>query len=174
MQLEDYFEIGYIIKPHGLKGAINIQFDVDDPGQYTGMESVVVKIDDNLIPFFISSLQINGNKGILSLEDVHTIEQANELKSGTLLLPLELLPKLDNNQFYYHDVIGYFLVDQVHGKLGEIENIFAGGNQDLISMRYHEKEVLIPVNNTIVGEANHDKREVYVHLPEGLLDIYLT
>lgn len=173
MQLEDYFEIGYIIKPHGLKGAINIQFDVDDPGQYTGMESVVVKIDDNLIPFFISSLQINGNKGILSLEDVHTIEQANELKSGTLLLPLELLPKLDDNQFYYHDVIGYFLVDQVHGKLGAIENIFAGGNQDLISMRFREKEVLIPVNNTIVGEANHDKKEVYVHLPDGLLDIYL-
>lgn len=173
MQLEDYFEIGYIIKPHGLKGAINIQFDVDDPGQYTGMESVVVKIDDNLIPFFISSLQINGNKGILSLEDVHTIEQANELKSGTLLLPLELLPKLDDNQFYYHDVIGYILVDQVHGKLGAIENIIAGGNQDLISMRYREKEVLIPVNNTIVGEANHDKKEVYVHLPDGLLDIYL-
>ena len=173
MQLEDYFEIGYVIKPHGLKGALNIQFDVDEPGQYTGMESVVVKIDDNLIPFFISSLQINGNKGILTLEDVHTIEQANELKSGTLLLPLELLPKLDADQFYYHDVIGYFIVDQEKGKLGTIENIFSGGNQDLISMRYLEKEVLIPVNNTIVGEANHEKKEVYIHLPEGLLDIYL-
>jgi len=173
MQLDSYFEIGYIIKPHGLKGAINIQLDVDDPGKYKGMESVVVKIDNNLIPFFISSLQINGNKGILFLQDIKTVDQANELKSCPLLLPLELLPQLEENQFYYHDVIGYTLVDNIKGNLGVIENIYTGGNQDLIVMKYQEKEVLITVNSEIVGQANHDKKEVHVRLPEGLLEIYL-
>ena len=173
MQLDNYFEIGYIIKPHGLKGAINIHLDVDDPGKYKGMESVVVNIDNNLIPFFISSIQINGNKGILFLQDIKTVDQANELKSCPLLLPIELLPQLEENQFYYHDVIGYTLVDDIKGNLGVIENIYTGGNQDLIVMKYQEKEVLIPVNNEIVIQANHDKKEVHVRLPEGLLEIYL-
>lgn len=173
MQLEDYFEIGYILRPHGLKGAVNIQFDVDDPEKYKKMESVVVNIDNNLIPFFISSIQINGNKGILHLQDIQSVDQANELKSSTLLLPIELLPKLRDDQFYYHEVIGFNIVDKNKGKLGTIENIYTGGNQDLISMKYLGKEVLIPINDEIVKEANYDKKEVYIHLPEGLLDIYI-
>lgn len=173
MQLEDYFEIGFVLKPHGLKGAVNIQFDVDDPTEYKKMESVVVKIDNNLIPFFISSLQINGNKGIISFKDIETIGQAHELKSCSLLLPLERLPVLGENQFYYHDVIGYTLLDNTKGELGVIENIITGGNQDLISMKYQDKEVLIPINDEIVGDANHENKEVYVSLPDGLLEIYL-
>lgn len=173
MQLDDYFEIGFILRPHGLKGAVHIQLDVDDPSKYKGMESIVVRIGDNLVPFFISSLQINGKKGIMSLKDIRTIDQANELKSCSLLLPIQLLPKLDDDQFYYHDVIGYTIVDEIEGKLGTIENVFTEGNQDLISMNYKNKEILIPVSDQIVRKADHEKKEVLVNLPVGLLDIYL-
>ena len=137
------------------------------------MESVIVKIGDNLVPFFISSLQINGEKGILRLEDVTTIDEAKELKSCTLLLPLAQLPKLSDDQFYFHEVIGYKIVDRDKGNLGSIENIFSGGNQDLISMKYKDKEVLIPINDELVGRADHYKKEIHVSLPEGLLEIYL-
>lgn len=173
MLLDDYFEIGFILKPHGLKGALNIQLDVDDPTAYKKMESVIVKVGSNLIPFFISSLQINGKKGILSLEDVDSIDAATELNSCALLLPIGQLPKLGKNQFYYHEVIGYTIVDKTHGSLGILEQIISGGNQDLISMLYNEKEVLIPINDEIVSRADHSNKEVHVALPDGLLDIYL-
>ncbi|MCG8305996.1 MAG: ribosome maturation factor RimM [Cytophagales bacterium] len=173
MKLEDCFEIGFILKPHGLKGAVNIHLDVDDPEKYGKLESVIVRKGNELIPFLVSSLHINGNKGILHFEDVHSVEEAMQLKSATLMLPLSLLPKLNNDQFYYHDVIGYTICDRSLGKLGTIEQIFTGGNQDLISMKYKDKEVLIPVSNEIVGSADHEKNEVNVNLPDGLLDIYL-
>lgn len=173
MQLDECFEIGFIRKPHGLKGALSIQLDVDDPEKYSNMESVIVKVGDNLIPFFISSFQIHENKGILELEDINTVEEALQLKSCSLLLPIDLLPKLEEGQFYYHDIIGYSIVDKSAGKLGHVQNVYTGGNQDLIVMKYKEKEVLIPVSNEIVGEADHEKRELVVLLPDGLLDIYL-
>lgn len=173
MQLDDYFEIGYILKPHGLNGAVNIRMDADDPMKYKGMESVIVKIGNNLVPFFVKQLKINGKKGILHLEDVNSKEGADELKSCLLLLPLDQLPKLSGNQFYYHDVIGYKVVDHNIGGLGVIENIFTDGNQDLISMKYKGKEVLIPVSDDVVSRADHSKKEVHVMLPTGLLEIYL-
>ncbi len=174
MELDECFEIGFILKPHGLKGALSIQLDVDDPEKYTKMESVIVKINNNLIPFFITSLKIQGQKGILTLEDVNSLEEAERLKSCSLLLPLNLLPKLKKNQFYYHEVIGYRIFDQSKGALGTIEYVFTAGNQDLISMKHQGKEVLIPVNNEIVLNADHEKKEVRVHLPDGLLEIYLS
>jgi len=173
MSPDDCFEIGYILKPHGLKGALNILLDVDDPKKYSEMESVIIKIGDNLVPFFVSNLKLNGNKGILQLQDIDTIEQADNLKSCTLLLPVEMLPVLEQGQFYYHDIIGYKIVDQSLGTLGNIENIFTQGMQDLISMKYKGKDILIPVNDEIVGSANHDQRILYVNLPEGLLEIYM-
>ena len=173
MLLDDYFEIGYILKPHGLKGAVNIQLDVDDPEKYKKMESVILKIGDDLVPFLITSLKLNGNKGILQLQDINTKEQAESIKSSTLFLPLDLLPKLQKGQFYYHEVIGYEIVDENSGKLGIIEDVITGGLQDLISMKYKGKEVLIPVNDEIVGHADFNKRLVFVRLPDGLLEIYL-
>jgi 16S rRNA processing protein RimM len=173
MQLDDYFEIGYILKPHGLKGAINILLDVDDPSKYAKMESVVVKIGEQLVPFLVSSLQIYGNKATMQFEEINSVEEAQKLKSCTLMLPLEQLPKLENGKFYYHDVIGYQITDKELGQLGPIENIITGGNQDLITMIYKNKEILIPVSKEIVLSANHEKKEVVVHLPDGLLNIYL-
>ena len=173
MSLENYFEIGRIIKPHGLKGALNIQFDVDDPAEYSEMESVLVENDSDLIPFFISTLQINGNKGIIKLEEINAIDEANELKKCRLFLPIETLPKLNDDQFYYHDVIGYTITDKIAGKLGAIKNIFTGGNQDLIEMSYKGKDILIPIADDIVGKADHQQKQLFVDLPDGLLDIYL-
>jgi len=173
MMLEDYYEIGFVLKPHGLKGAVTIQFDVDSPAQYNGMESVIVKMGENLVPFFISSLHISGNKGIMQFEEVLTIEEAEKLKSCPLLLPIEVLPKLKDGQFYFHEVIGYRVIDEHYGALGTIENILSGGNQDLISMKYKEAEVLIPIAKDIVLRANHSDKQMMVRLPEGLLEIYL-
>lgn len=172
MELDDCFEIGYILKPNGLKGGVSIQLDTDDPSKYQEMESVIVKIGDNLVPFLIADIQINGSKGMLWFEDIKTLEDAEQLKSCKLLLPLELLPKLEKDQFYYHEVIGYQVVDQTRGKLGIIENIFSAGKQDLISMNFNGKEVLIPIAPEIVLRAVHSKKEVEVNLPQGLLEIY--
>ena len=173
MMLDNYFEIGYVLKPHGLKGAISIWMDVDDPGKYTKMESVVIQVDNNPIPFFISTAQFHGKKDILQLEDITDLEGAARLKGCKLLLPLTQLPSLQTGQFYYHEVIGYQIEDINLGKLGIIQNIFSGGNQDLISMLYQDREVLIPINDETVGQADHQNKVVFVTLPQGLLDIYL-
>ncbi len=173
MTPDECFELGYIVRPHGLKGALHIHLDVDDPTKYIKMESVFVLIAGNLVPFFVKSLQINGVKGILELKDVNSSEDAQALKSCPLYMPLTLLPKLKKGQFYYHQVIGYTVVDNIKGPLGQIEYIFSSGAQDIINMKYLEKDVLVPVSNEIVFHADHEKKEVYVQLPDGLLEIYL-
>lgn len=173
MTPDECFELGYIVRPHGLKGALQIHLDVDDPAKYSKMESVFILSGGNLVPFFIKSIQINGVKGILELDDVKSAEEAQVLKSCPLYLPLTLLPRLKKGQFYYHQVIGYTVVDKLQGPLGTIDGVFSSGAQDIINMNFREKEVLVPVSNEIVLYADHDLKQVHVQLPDGLLDIYL-
>lgn len=176
MRIDDCYQLGYVTKPHGLRGEVHIFLDVDLPEAYNNLESVFVaykNASQTLVPFFIDTFKLSGNKAIVKFEDIDTIDQAEALKGAQLCLPLETLPKLQEGQFYYHEVIGYTVHDQKEGKLGVIKEIYALAGQDVIAMEYRGKEVLIPVNDAIVRSADHEKRIVHVQLPEGLLDIYL-
>lgn len=176
MRIDDCYQLGYVTKPHGLHGEVHLFLDVDFPEAYNNLESVFVaykNVPQALVPFFIETLKLSGNKAIVKFEDIDTIEQAEALKEAQLYLPLDTLPKLQEGQFYYHEVIGYTVQDQKEGQLGVIKEVYVLAGQDAIAMEYQGKEVLIPVNNAIVLSADHEKQVVHVQLPEGLLDIYL-
>lgn len=173
MNIDECFQLGYVIKRHGLSGEVNIFLDVDFPQEYQELESVFVEINDKLIPFFIDSLILKGNKAIVRFEDVNTVEGAEELKGKRLYLPISNLPQLDEGQFYFHEVIGYQVVDVVAGAIGEVTDIYSSPQQDLLAVDHQGKEILIPVIDDIVRKADHNKKELQVTLPEGLLDIYL-
>jgi 16S rRNA processing protein RimM len=174
MKLDDCFELGYIIKPHGIKGGIHIFLDVDDPLAYKNMGTVYIDFNNNLIPYFFSSLEIKGKKAIAFFKDVSNIEEAEELKSRKLYLPLSELPKLKEDQFYYHEVIGYQISDKTMGMLGVLEAIYTKSAQDLFSMKYQGKEVLIPVTDAVFLTVDHKQKILFVDLPEGLVDLYLN
>ncbi|MEQ8926918.1 MAG: ribosome maturation factor RimM [Fulvivirga sp.] len=173
MNIDACYQLGYVIKKHGTHGEISAFIDADFPEEYSELESVFVEINKKLVPFFIESIQIRGNKAVIKFEDVNGHEEAYELKSCGLFLPLNTLPKLDSDQFYYHEIHGYHIQDNQKGMLGIIKDVVTTSMQDLIVMEYQDKEVLIPVNNEIIGKVDHQEKVLYVTLPEGLLDVYL-
>ena len=173
MDVDDCYQLGYIIKPHGIKGEVGILLDVDFPQHYKNLESVFVEIDQKLVPFFIANISIKKNKAVVKFEDVESIEAATALKGHSLYLPLGQLPKLKGNRFYYHEVIGFEVLDIKHGRLGTVSTVYSLPNQDLLAVMYQQKEVLIPVKDEIITGVERVAGEIHVKLPEGLLEVYL-
>ena len=56
MHVDDCYQLGYIVKPHGLKGEVQIFIDSDDPQAYQNLELVFVQQGQQLVPFFIESI----------------------------------------------------------------------------------------------------------------------
>ena len=174
MNQEECFQLGYVLKTHGVQGEVTFVLDVDNPEEYTQLDSVFIEINGKLVPFFIDTIQIQNDKAIVRLEDVNSLPKAQNIVGCSLYLPLNNLPRLEENQFYYHEIVDYTIVDEEKGILGLIINVYELPHQDLIAMRYQEKEVLIPITDEIVTGVDHKKKELYVVLPEGLLEIYLN
>ena len=174
MKVEDCFEFGYVAKLHGYKGEVVLVLDVDDPSAYKSLDSVFVQLKGKLVPYFVEALRLQGDKATVKLEDVDSQEAAQALVGNALFLPLSKLPQLAEDQFYYHEIIGYRLVDATLGPLGEVTDVYELPQQAVIAMNYQGKEVLVPISDEIVLKANHARRELEVNLPEGLLDIYLA
>ena len=104
MNISDCYCLGRITKPWGVKGQLVLFLDVDSPDDYLDLDSAFVEIKGQLVPHFFHIDNINGNKAVATFEDL-TPEQAGALVGHELYLPLDLLPKLDGNRFYFHEVV---------------------------------------------------------------------
>ena len=174
MNVNECFELGYIAKTHGLKGELMVVLDVDNPQKYSGLDSFFVQLQGQLIPYFMEHYNLQGGRAIVKLEEVDSLDAAKNLVGSKLYLPLDNLPKLRKGQFYYHQVLGYQIVDAQKGPLGTVSAIYDMPGNDLLAMDYQGREVLIPMNGGIMGHADHAAKTLLVHLPEGLLEVYMN
>ncbi len=173
MEFDDYFFLGRLLKPHGFDGKLNAYFDVDYPAEYENLKMVYVQINNNLIPYFVDHIQFLNNKAIIGFQDVNKLEEAESLAQKELYLPLEELPEKTGNKFYFHEVIGFNVIDKAFGLIGPIKDILEYPNQAVMQVFYKQDEVLIPVSSEIITKVDRKKKEIQIVAPEGLLDIYI-
>lgn len=175
MTINDCFFLGKVTKPHGIKGEVVLWLDVDVPEHYASMDSVFLNIKDDLVPFFIDNIQIRGKKSIARFEDIDTIEKTQPLIGLDMYLPLNVLPKLEGNKFYYHEVVGYAVFDiRTNKNVGALKAIYEGSGQDLMAIETEGVEVLIPIVDEIILKVDHEQKQISVDLPEGLMEVYLN
>ena len=174
MKIEDCFQLGYIVKPHGIHGALTIFLDTDTPEYYKELESVYVEYQQKLVPFFIESYKPAGNKATIKFQDIDGIDVAARYKGCAIYLPLDRLPKLKEDQFYYHEIVGYRVVDLKVGEIGNVKYIYEANGNDLFAIDYKSKEILVPINDEFIEKLNKKNKTIYLSLPDGLLDLYLN
>ncbi len=175
MQVDDCYQLGYVIKPHGLNGELQFLLDVDSPQEYSALESVFVLQGQQLVPFFIESIAVRGNKAIVALEEVESVDEAWALKGAELYLPLAVLPELPDDQYYYHDLVGFALEKESGELIGEIQSVLDAGAQDLLQVKHTSgKEVLVPLTDELIVKVDKTGRKLIMNLPEGLIEVYLN
>jgi len=167
--------VGVITRPQGIKGNVNVYLDVDDPKEYAEMESVFVEINKSLVPFFIDHLQLRGkNQAVVKFEGIDTEADAAKMVNAQLFLPIDVLPKLKGNKFYYHEITGYTVVDTRHGEIGHVTEVLEYPNNPLLEINFNGKDVLIPIRDEVIHNVDRENRKISITAPEGLIDIYLT
>lgn len=171
MNIETCYKIGYIIKPHGLKGQVTISLDPEAPDDFTPIETIFVESHERLLPYFIEAISLKGNKAFLKLEEVNTPEEAKEISKSAIYLPKSLRPKSGRGEFYDDEVIGFEVSDSEAGSLGKIVEVIQAGPNKLLSVDCHGKEVLIPLNSPFILGINKSRKKITVTLPAGFLEI---
>src|SRR5688572_1458766 len=174
MRKEDCFYLGKIVKKYGFKGELLAKLDTDEPGLYKDLESVFIAIGDDLVPFFIEKSSLHKSKLLrMRIEDVDDEAAADALIKSELYLPMDMLPKLSGNQFYFHEIIGYTMIDVEFGDVGEITAVNDSGAQPLFEVQKGDKQILIPISDEFIVRLDRTKREIVVQTPEGLIELYL-
>ena len=174
MQKENCFYLGKIVRKYSFKGELLIKLDTDEPEMFTEMESVFVEKNKNLIPFFIERSALHKSTLLrVKFEDVDSEGDADSLMNLHLYLPLNMLPELTGNRFYFHEIIGYTIEDKSFGKVGIVTGVNDGTAQALFEIDREGKEILIPINDDIIKNVDRNTKTILLDVPSGLIELYL-
>jgi 16S rRNA processing protein RimM len=172
MKKEDCFYLGKIVKKYSFKGELILKLDTDQPEIYENIDTIFVDLGNSLVPYFIeSSLFQKGNHMRLRLEEVDNESDAETLLKRDVYLPMDLLPKLEGNQFYYHEIEGFEVEDLNYGHVGTVDSVNDSSAQPLFVIRTKKGEILIPMVDDFIQSIDRKEKKIVIATPEGLIDM---
>ncbi len=175
MRKEDCFYLGKIVSKYSYKGEVLVKIDTDEPEIYENMESVLIAMKGgNLVPFFIDRCRLHKSLLLrIDFEEIKDEPAADRIMGHELFLPLSMLPKLEGDKFYFHEIIGFAVEDAVHGNIGKITGINDTTSQAIFEVEKEGKQLLIPMTEEIFRGLDRNHKIVHVSTPDGLVDLYL-
>ena len=174
MTTKDCFYLGKIVKKYSFKGELLAKLDTDEPNIYENLDTIFIDVNGTLIPFFIEKSQLHKSDLLrLKFEDVSCEADADALLKSDLYLPLDLLPKLQGNKFYFHEVINFQIIDENFGPVGNVKGVNDTTAQALFEVDRDGIEILIPVNDDFIIKLDKINKTIIVNTPPGLIKLYL-
>jgi 16S rRNA processing protein RimM len=174
--MDEYIEIGYTKKCHGVKGELKIQVEDNYLEDFLKAKVVFIEIKGRHVPHFIENVR-SGNDLLLKLEEVDSKNVAHELTSKTMFLQPKQVLKKEEREFEvesnleFEKYVDYTIWDMEQGEIGKIKEVVEFPQQEMAIIFQNEKEILIPLNESLIEKIEDKKQCIYMNLPEGLLEL---
>jgi len=163
---------GKITKPHGIKGAFKIYPLTDDPERFSRLSKVVlVGPGGDRRDCSIISVQRQNQMVIIRCREMEQLEELAPFVGGTLQIPDEEAIELPEGSYFQHDLVGMSVTLENGERIGEIKEIWNAGKNDLLVIRGKNREILVPVVESMIVKVDMKNRKITIRPVEGLLDL---
>lgn len=170
--MTEYLNVGKIVNTHGIRGEVRVISQTDFAEERYEKGATLILFRDRKAPLelTVASHRKHKNFDLLTFEGYPNINDVEAFRDGVLKVSKDNLGTLEENEFYYHEIIGLEVVedDKVIGKVKEI--LSPGANDVWVVQRQGKKDALIPYIESVVKDIDVANGRVTVETPEGLLD----
>ena len=167
--------LGRLMKPHGIKGAIRVEYYAESPEL---LEKPLMLRAGRFAPrpVRIREWSLWKDQLILTIEGVNDRTQAEQMRGQELLIDASFLPEADEDEPYLRDLLGLTVKLENGETVGELEDIDFPAGQEMWVIRAPESkggyEILLPAVPEFVLDIDLDAEIVTIAPPEGLLELY--
>lgn len=167
---KDYLELGQIVGTHGIKGEMRINPWCDSPDFAKGFRTVYFDAFGNN-PVKVTAVRPHGNIILMKLQDINTVEQAQNLRNKVLYIKRSDA-NLPDGTWFIEELIGCLVYDADSDVLyGTITDISPTGANDVWHITNADKqEFLIPAIKDVVIDVNVDDNIVKIRPMKGIFD----
>jgi 16S rRNA processing protein RimM len=164
-----YLVVGFLRRPHGLRGEIIMDVHTDFPERLRSGRKLF--IGDEHTPMTLSGARPHAKGMLVKFKDIETSEDAGQLRNQWVYVKSSDVPSLPEGKLYQHELFGFQVVEEHGNSLGELVEIIETGANDVYVVRNESgKEILLPAIPSVILETDPARRLIRVHLLEGLID----
>ena len=155
-------EIGFIVKPHGLKGELKLKLHSPESNLILNIDKIYV---DNQI-FKIDYSKKVSNGILLKFVSKNTRNSIEDLIGKKLFVNKDIIPLAPSGENYYFELIGSKVVYN-NVEIGTlIEIVETKANNIYVVKELNGNEILIPKTKSFIKKFNKDQKILEVILPE--------
>tara|TARA_B100000315_G_scaffold242839_1_gene265518 strand:- start:5916 stop:6485 length:570 start_codon:yes stop_codon:yes gene_type:complete len=156
--------VGVVTGPHGLQGAVKIKSFTADPKDVAAYGPVTNKSGEQR--FDIHVIRANKKGLVAELSGVNDRNAAEAVQGTELYVSRDKLPELDEDEFYYSDLIG-LPVEHINGEeigvVSLVDNYGAGEVME-VELKDGGTEMYL-MSRDVVPEIDLENRRIVVNPP---------
>jgi 16S rRNA processing protein RimM len=172
----DWVQVGYITKTHGLKGEVKLKPSLvdPDPGLVQDVRRArIVGDDGESVETELEKVRGQGGRWIVKFKDFKTIEQAEQdLVGRSVEIYCEDFRSLPEGKYYWFQIEGLQAYDEAGRYYGTVNEIIVTGSNDVYVVQDGDKELLLPMIDSVVKSIDLKENKLIFHIIEGLLEDY--
>ncbi|MFH0822375.1 MAG: ribosome maturation factor RimM [Pseudomonadota bacterium] len=157
--------IGAAVKPFGIKGELRIKVftETDEPF----LRSKVLFMGEQGLK--VDGVRVHKGAALVRLEGVNTPEKAREYVGCLVSTDAANLPPPDEDEYYWHELIGMTVTTVSGTELGRITSIIPTPAHDVLEVHGPFGEVLLPMVDEVVKEIDAPAGRMTVDPIDGLV-----
>lgn len=163
--MEEVVAVGRIYGTFGVKGNLKFELflDIKLP------EDIYIKTKDRLLKVKIQT--IDRKKSLIKFYEYDDIEKAKELRNSLIYIPKNLLPKLQEDEYFVFELVDsqVYIDDKIIGIVKDIDDRLIQAH--LIIKCSDGKERYLPFLNQFIDKVDRENRKIYIKPPEGWFEI---
>ena len=170
--MEELLVIGKIGGTHHLKGAVKLYSNVGEQIFNIEGTKVIVELseEDRKILTVKEVSPLLGDKWIIEFEEITNKTDAGKLIKAFVKVRRDLLG-VEEDEYLLNDLLEMSVIDQNGVLIGKVENIFDTAAHEILEVESEKYEAMIPNIDEFVKKIDFEKKEIYVELIEGMLEI---
>lgn len=176
MAEEQYYLVGKIVNTQALRGEVRVMATTDFPEERFKIGATLAIFNGNKL---VETVEVDGHRlhknfNLLHFKGKDNINDVEKFKGFDLKVAgtEREADELDENEFYYDDIIGLevYTTDEIY--LGKVREITSLPSNDVWAIQRPNKgkDILIPYIEDIVLEIDLDDNRVVIYPMDGLID----
>lgn len=163
----DFILIGFVRRPHGLKGELLFSLETDFPERL--IKGAKFYLGEEHLAVTIRSRRNRAQGLLLAFEEFPDKPSVERLHNVPLYSRISEMPALPEGKLYQHQLLGLIVVEENGEYLGKLTQILSTGSNDVYIVRDGTgKEILLPAITDVIRRIDLDEKRIIVRLIPGL------
>ncbi|MFN0299076.1 MAG: ribosome maturation factor RimM [Burkholderiales bacterium] len=154
--------MGRVSGAFGVQGWVRVHPYSDDPGNLERYREWLLGVRGDWRSVAVLETAVHGRSLVARIEGVNDRNGAEALKGSDVAIPRAKLPPAAEGEFYWSDLVGLAVVNDVGEALGSVAEVFSNGGQDILRVTGAGAERLIPFVEAFVETVDMEKKRILV------------